>query len=713
DVITAPDDVAAAPHDVVASPPPPRWQRMLRGSEAEPSWVRPSLLVLLVGTAIMYLWGLGASGWANSFYSAAVQAGTQSWKAFFFGSSDAANFITVDKPPAALWIMDISARIFGVNSWSILVPQALEGVASVGLLYAAVRRWSGPVAGLVAGAVLALTPVATLMFKFNNPDALLVLLMIGAAYCVIRAVEKGSVRWLVGASVAIGFAFLTKSLQGLVIVPALALAYLVAAPVSLRKRIVHLLAAAAGMVVSGGWWLAIVELWPASSRPYIGGSQTNSAIELILGYNGLGRITGEQVGSVTPGGGGRFGNGGGMWGATGWNRLFNSENGGQVSWLIPAALVALLALVIISVRVAGGDQIRTDRTRAAAIVWGGWLLTTGLIFSYMKGIFHPYYNIALAPAIGALVGIGSVALWQRRSALWARILLGLGVLGTAALAYSLLGQSPDFLPWLRYAVLIGGIAAAVALVLPARVTGQATAAIAGGALVVALAGPAAYAVQTAGTAHEGSIPSAGPAVAGGFGPGGRGGPGGQRGPGGQGGPGGPGGFGGRRGQFGPPPGGVTGGLPGGGTPGGTGTQGFPGRGGARGGMGGLLSGSAPSAALVQALSANADRYTWVAAAVGSNTASGYQLGTGKPVMAIGGFNGSDPTPTLTAFQQLVAAGKVHYFIGGGGFGQSNGGSNDSSQIATWVQENFTPTTIGGTTLYDLTSQSTTGTGTTT
>ncbi len=285
-------------------------------------WVRPAVCLLLAGTAVLYLWGLAASGWANAFYSAAVQAGATSWKAFFYGSSDASNFITVDKPPAALWVMDISARIFGVNAWSILVPQALEGVAGVGVLYLTVRRWFGPIAGLIAGFALAVTPVAVLMFRFNNPDALLVLLMIAAAYAVTRALEHASARWLAFAGALLGFAFLTKSLQALLVVPGFAATYLLAAPTSWRKRILHVLAAGGALLVAAGWWVAIVSLVPASSRPYIGGSQHNSELELIFGYNGFGRLTGNETGSVTPGGVSQ-------WGATGWTRLFGSEFGGQ------------------------------------------------------------------------------------------------------------------------------------------------------------------------------------------------------------------------------------------------------------------------------------------------------------------------------------------------------------------------------------------------
>ncbi|HEY5033327.1 MAG TPA: glycosyltransferase family 39 protein, partial [Actinomycetes bacterium] len=237
--LTVPADVAPAGLPESAEPPAgtSRPSRIVRGRPSDPAWVRPSLLLLLLATAALYLWDLGASGWANTFYSAAVQAGTKSWEAFFFGSSDASNFITVDKPPASLWVMELSARLFGVNAWSILVPQALEGVAAVGVLYATVRRWFSPAAALLAGAVLALTPVATLMFRFNNPDALLVLLLVAAAYAMTRAVEKAGTRWLLLAGALVGFGFITKMMQAFVVMPAFALVYLMAGPPKLWKRI--------------------------------------------------------------------------------------------------------------------------------------------------------------------------------------------------------------------------------------------------------------------------------------------------------------------------------------------------------------------------------------------------------------------------------------------------------------------------------------------
>ncbi|HET7902798.1 MAG TPA: glycosyltransferase family 39 protein [Candidatus Nanopelagicales bacterium] len=673
--------------------PRSRFGRLWRGQEDDPAWVRPSLLALLLATGVLYLWGLSASGWANAFYSAAVQAGTESWKALLFGSSDAANFITVDKPPASLWPMEISARVFGLSSWSILVPQALMGVASVGFLYLAVRRVAGASAGLVAGAVLALTPVATLMFRFNNPDALLVLLLTAAAYATVRATDSASRKWIVITGVLVGFAFLTKSLQAFLPLPAFALVYLVAAPTSLRRRLVDLVLAGVAMVASFGWWIALVELWPASSRPYIGGSQTNSVIELILGYNGLGRITGNETGSVTPGGNG----GAGAWGATGWDRLFNASYGGQIAWLIPAALVLGAAVLVVTWRAP-----RTDRLRASAILWLGWLLLTGLTISFAQGIIHEYYTVALAPAIGALVALGGVTLWRMREHAAARITLGLTVAGTSVWAAVLLSRSAEWYPWLRYVVLALGVVSALAILLADRLSRRLAAGVAVAALVSALLAPAAYSLQTASTAHSGSLPTAGPST-GGFG--GRGGPGGGMPPGGPGG---------RTGLAGT----GNGALPSFGQNGtGTTQKGMPPGGPGGGGMGGLLGTSAVSAAMVSLLTQDADQYTWVAAAVGAQTAAGYQLATGDPVMSLGGFNGSDPWPTLDVFKDYVASGQVHWFIAGGGFGGSNGGSSATSEISQWVSESFTAQTVDGVTVYDLTapvsSASSASTGSTT
>ncbi|MEW1881985.1 glycosyltransferase family 39 protein [Rhodococcus sp. NPDC080181] len=643
-------------------------------------WELLGLTALLIGTGVAYIWGLGASGWANSFYSAAIQAGSVSWKAFFFGSSDAANSITVDKPPMSLWLMSLSVRVFGLNTWAMLVPQALLGVASVALLRAVVVRRFGAAAGLLAGLVLALTPVAALMFRFNNPDALLVLLMIAAVWAMLRGVESGKTKWLLITGMFVGFGFLTKQLQVMLVVPPLALTYLIAGPPKLGTRVLQLFAALGAMIVSAGWWLLIVEFWPASSRPWVGGSQNNSILELTLGYNGLGRLSGNETGSVTPGGVG--GGGGSMWGETGILRMFDASQGGQIAWLIPAALLLLVTGLVLR-----GRAPRTDAPRASLIVWGAWLLVTGLTFSFMAGIFHSYYTVALSPAAAALVGIGSVMLWRERQRLWVRIAMALAAASTVALAWVLLGRSASFVPWLKWAILVVGVVAVVALLIPALTRGRLAAVAILAVMFAGLAGPTAYAVDTIGTPHTGSIVSAGPST-------------GMRGFGGMGE--------GQRGQ-----GGLPGGMqlpPGAQMPAGMQPPaGLPGQagqlpGGAEmgmgGGMGGLLEGSTPTAEVTAMLEQDAGSYTWVAAAIGANTAAGYQLATEDPVMPVGGFNGTDPSPTLAEFQQYVADGRIHYFIGGGGMGGRESGS--SAEISAWVTENFTATTVDNVTLYDLT-----------
>ncbi|MFI8089031.1 ArnT family glycosyltransferase [Streptomyces sp. NPDC086080] len=686
-------------------------------------WERPALLALLLATGLLYLWNLSASGYANSFYSAAVQAGSESWKAFFFGSLDAANAITVDKPPASLWPMELSVRVFGLNTWAILVPEVLMGVGTVAVVHASVRRRFGAAAGLIAGAVLALTPVAALMFRFNNPDAMLALLMAVACYLVVRGVEDGRTKWLVWAGVAVGVAFLTKSLQAFLVLPALALVHGVCAPVRLRKRLAQLALATAALVVSGGWWVALVELWPASSRPYIGGSQNNSFLELTFGYNGLGRLNGEEAGSVGGGGGGPAG--GGRWGETGWDRMFNSEVGGQISWLLPAALILLAGGLVLTRKAA-----RTDLARASFLVWGGSLLMTMAVFSYMAGIFHQYYTVALAPYLAAVIGMGAVALWERRQALWVSLTLAAAVTATAAWGYVLLHRTPDYVPWLKWLVLVGGLVAALGLVLAGRVgrVGRRVALGAAGlGLVAALAAPTAYTLSTVQQGHAGSIVTAGPAGAamgGGGRPGGGGFPGGGRnapGPQGQtppgdgaggtgtggfpgGGPTGQDGQGGQGGRSAPGRNGRTGQAPGGtlpNAPGGTPEAG---------GMSGLLGGANVDAEAKELLETDANDHVWAAAAIGAQNAASYQLATGEPVMAIGGFNGTDPSPTLARFKEYVAEGKIHYFVAGGGMGGGAGGggrdSGTSAQIASWVEENFEEVTTGSATFYDLTRRTT-------
>lgn len=636
----------------------------------DPRWVRPGLVALLLATAICWTIGLSRNGWGNAFYAAAVQAGTESWKAFLFGSSDAGNSITVDKPPASLWMMELSTRLFGMNSWSLQLPQVLLGVASVALVYAAVRRAYGPGAGLIAGALLALTPVATLMFRYNNPDALLVFVMVAAVWALLRSIDTGRARWIVLCGALIGFGFLTKQLQVMLITPGLAIAYLMAGRPRLRTRLLQLVAGLAAAIVAAGWWVALVELWPKQDRPYIGGSSNNSFLQLTLGYNGLGRIFGGGAGGggglVGPppgGGGGPGGPHGPMFGQAGITRLFAGESGAQISWLLPAALVLLVAGLVLC-----GRAARTDMLRASYIAWGSWLLVTGVTFSFMSGIFHDYYTVALAPAVAAVVGIGSVHLWCHREKVWVAAILGATTALTAAWAWILLGRTPDFLPALRWLVVAVGAAAVVLFLVAALrprlrlANRELTVWAAGLAVVAAIAGPVAYCVQTVSTAHSGPIVTAGPPTKGGGMPGF---PGGGPDSGKPGGPAGPGG---------PPP-----------------------------------SGGKVSEQVTTLLATDAGAYTWVAAASGSmGGASDYQLATGKPVMPIGGFGGMDPAPTLEQFQSYVTDGRVHYYLDSSRPGMPSAGNDSraksqSEKISDWIKQHYSPTTVDGVVLYDLTA----------
>ncbi len=640
-------------------------------AEPSPSWFRTrstglALTILLAATAVLYLWNLTASGYANTFYAAAAQAGSQNWKAWFFGSLDTSNFITVDKPPASLWVMGVSGRIFGFSSASLLVPQALMGIGSVALVYAAVKRVASPAAGLVAGAVLAATPAAALMFKFDNPDALLVLLMTLAGYFVIRAmgtaIGRRAAMWVALAGVALGFAFLTKMLQGLMVLPAFGAAYLIAGQVRLRTRLVHLVIGAASVVISAGWWVLAVWLWPADSRPYIGGSTNNSVMDLVLGYNGLGRLFGS-----TGGGGGMAGGSAGssFGGSAGLERLFGSEMGIQISWLIPAALIALVFGLL-----ACGRAPRTDLVRASLILWGGWFLVTGLIFSYMSGTIHPYYTVALAPAVAGMIGTGGYALWLVRARWIGRCGLAATMLAAGIWSWVLLHRNADWLPMLKWILLAGTVVGAILVLVGAkdRFRKLAVAGLILGSLA-GITGSASYAIATAATAHGGSIPTAGP----------------------------------------------------------TGAVSDSGMGGG-GGMGGgpeLQNGDAPpnssdatvnpasngqelssgseSTSELTAMLVNAST-TWSAATNGSQSAATYELASHTAVMAIGGWS-SDPAPTLDQFIQYVADGKIHYYIAGSqGGSQREGQSGDStsSAIQEWVEANFASTTVGNSTVYDLT-----------
>jgi 4-amino-4-deoxy-L-arabinose transferase-like glycosyltransferase len=452
------------------------------------------LTALLLGAGLLYLFGLSRNGWGNSFYAGAAQAGAQSWTAMFFGSSDAANSITVDKPPASLWLISLSIRIFGLSSWSVLVPQALMGVAAVALLTMTVRRVLGPWPGLLAGLLFAVTPVVTVLFRYDNPDALMTLLLVAAAYATTRAVEDGRTRWVVLTGALLGAAFLTKTLQAFLVLPGLALVLLVAAPGPVRRRVTRLLAGGAALLVSAGWWFVIVGSIPKGSRPWVGGSGTGNPVDLALGYNGLGRLLGQRSPS-----GKILVKGGSPW------RLLGSA-GDQVSWLIPAALIALVAAAVLTRR-AG----RTDPVRAAVLLWGGWAVVASIVLSVMQGIWHAYYTIELAPAYAALIAIGATVLW-RRNTLRARATLAVGSVLTTGWSVSLIARHLPLVNPVSVAVVVLGIAAVVLLLpAPGRVPGTRERRIAAAlAVLAAVVGPLAWSVATVVRPHAGPSLFAGP-----------------------------------------------------------------------------------------------------------------------------------------------------------------------------------------------------------
>jgi len=648
--------------------------------------------------AVLYLWKLDANGYANTYYAAAVKSMSVSWKAFFYGAIDPGSFITVDKPPAALWVQALSVRVFGFNSWAMLAPEALAGVASVVVLYAMVAKRFGTVAGTVAGFALATSPITAAVMRDNNPDALLVLLLVLAGWAGLEATERGSWRWALASAAIVGVAFNVKMLQAYLVVPPLAVVYALAAPVSLRARFVHLAGAFAVLLAVSASWMAVVDSIPAADRPYIGGSENNTVRDLVFGYNGLGRIFGEQRGpggnagqppfaapgddgtiprddaaapNQPPGGtlppvgddrplsggvpptggdgataggppagvvpgddGARPGGPGGFGGNPGWARLFNTQNGTQIAWLLPLAAVATVA------GFAGrGRASRTDPMRASVIFWGAWAVTHFVVFSKAEGIFHTYYTSAMAPALAALAGIAVpmfVAFLRARD--WRLVFPVAAMAGSAWVGVDLIGRGNGWNGWLS-PVLVAGAAVAVAggtavvlgrrwLTTERRIS-MATLAPALLGIGVLLFAPAMWASTVLDGPGSGGDPAANPSGAG------------------------------------------TVNRPGG--------SGNP----------------TVQSGLVAYLEANRGGAKYLVAASGSQTTAPIIIATGEPVMTMGGFNGGGPAPTLEQAKAMIASGEVRFFLLGGA-----GPGGGSTTVTGYVQSACTvvsPSQYGGTT----------------
>lgn len=591
--------------------------------------------ILLILAATTYLFGALQNGMANSYYAAAVQAASSNFTAWLFGSLDAANFVSVDKPPLSTMIMGLSAQIFGFSSFSMLLPNVLAGVLTVYLVYRITRYYFGFKSGIIAGGILAVTPVVALMSGFNNPDAILMCFLTASGYFLIRALDKKPIRNLSLAALFSGLAFNTKMLQGLMILPAIYVVYLCFAKAKLSKRFLHLGIFTAVVMITSLSWSALVYLTPTEMRPWVGSTNDNNIWSLIFGYNGFGRLLGNSPGNG-GGGGGRTGFGG----STGVFRMFNDEFGPNIAWFIPTALIGAVT-VFFKLR----KKERTNIQFGITAFWLIWLLTHMFIFSMTSGTIHPYYVVVLAPAIAALVGISLpliIQLYKNEKNIW---LLPMTVMITGLTAAILLSMSG--LTGLMWVIIGLGTISSLFLLLAKslpkvhqsseqKINIRRTILLkVGGVLsiITVLATPVYYTVATVTQAHVGSIPTAGPS--------------------------------------------------------GTAL------------MGSNNENAKAENALVTFLLANSSGTTWIAAVNSANESAAIQISTDKPVAALGGFNGNDPVLTLAQFKEYVASGKIKYYIASShGMG---GGPGGSSEIVSWIKQNATVVSYGGSeyTVYQL------------
>jgi len=625
--------------------------RLRRGSIAEGL----ALIGLVALTLALYLWRLDSNRYANPLQSAAVLAGSGDWTAFLFGSMDGGNAITHDKPPAGCWTMILSVKLFGFSPWSILIPQALMGVATVATLYLSLRRVAPWPAALLGGTLLALTPVSALVFRYNQPDAQMIMLMTLATAATLRGVEDGNTRFLMLAGVAVGLAFLTKQLEAFFVLPGLMAGVLVAWPGRPGRRFLAGLAATGAMLLACGWWVALVELTPEDSRPYISSSVTNSFLEQTFGFNARDRLEGGHPLRVT--------------------RLLAGQVAGHASWLLPSGLI----LLGLGVALRRGSP-RRDHWRTALVTWGTWLLVSVEVLSLARGHFHEYYTMVLAPPLAAVLALGLALLWEQRERTWARWTLGGLTLLTGGLAFVLLSRPVAFLPWLRW-LLLTAAGLGAGLLASGTAVGRAGMRVGvAAALLAALGGPAAYTLQTVlkprpdfvGVAAGPRLPENLEAL--------------------------------------PPgrtkawpriptnhwsPDRIQETLPD------FSAEVCP------------ASTSAPPPArsftlsdrqanlLTPVLTQDAGRYRWVAATPGLINAARLQLACRAPVMGVGGFNKTDPFPQPQAFRRYVAEGAIHYWFDGGPW-EDRPRPTCAQEIERWVRQGFEARYVDGFRLFDLT-----------
>ena len=610
-----------------------------RDSRYSPWREKYALFAILALTACLYMWRLDQNGWANPYYSAAAQSGAADWGAWFFGSADAGSLITVDKTPLSVWVMGLSVRIFGLSTWSILLPQALMGVVTAWLIYKIIRISHGAAAALLGAAIYAFTPVVVLMSRFNNPEPLMGLMVVAAVYFTLRAVDSDRWHWFLLAGAALGFAFMAKQVQALLVLPAIAIGVLFLSSGSILRRINRLLATLGTLAATGGWWILLVDLWPATQRPYIGGSAGNSALQLTTGYNGLARFT-------------RISNEGGAAVPVepqspmetlrdGLSRLFNADFAQEAAWLIfPSVACALILLLL---------RQPTDSTRMSplALISSVWFLTAIGVLTFAGTMVHTYYTFSLAAPMALVIPLGLSMLWKSRHKPVTRLIGSVVILGSAYLAGRILDYSDNWPPGWHAAILAAGVAASVLWGLPAI---RSKTAVLLPVAVAILMGPVMTDLYTINTPQGGTNPLSGP------------------------------------------PSNVTGSL----------SQKFRAAADGKDARTLQIAfGSSPDVALVQALDEKTGSERWAAVTVTGQNAALYQLESRQPVAALGGWLGLDPAPTLDRFQALVAEGRIGLFIDQPELLESQKVGRETQKIVEWVRDQFVPEQIGSQTVYDL------------
>lgn len=644
--MTVSASTTSGPDPLIKAPPVHTSRNILARFHAPPAfsvpaWERVSLVVLLIVSAVLYMWKLDQNGWANAYYSAAVQAGQHDPVALFYGSSDWGNSITVDKPPLSLWVIGISVRLFGLNSWAILLPQALMTLGSTYLIYSLVRACFPASAALMAGAIFATTPITVLLARYNNPDPLMILLMLSAIYAGVRATERARARLIFLAAFLLGLGFLAKLLQAFLVLPALALIFLGYALMPWRKKLLAAAAACAILLGTSLAWPLAVDLTPTTARPFVGGSQNNSMLDLIVGYNGINRVVQhdeepmvallpKELRAVDS--------------DAGFFRLFNASYGQEIGWLLAAGLLSVLAL---------GWLLFTrqlDRNQAIlASASGVWLISTFTMLSFMGNSFHSYYTASLAPPLAICCGIGVHLLLDAPKKFPGRLAAVLSLI-ISAIFSSAIWQLGAALPSGIGNVLMGIVLVAAAfLIAPApwphveRIAGSL-------AIAALMMGPAACSVVTAATPQSGSNPLSGTVTS-------------------------------AKNTLSQFLDGVKHGDPQWAT--------------------GLALGVAPNRELAETIRDADAKCTWAAATYPSQTAARFQLETARPIMPLGGFAAQDPSPDLAQFQQWVASNQVCYLIEQPAQLEVPGNSPGLLAIQEWVADNFASQDIEGVTVYRL------------